>query len=229
MNDHESAAFLGAQVRQAGFQETDIVSMVRPITKFAKRVTSIQDLCATLIQGLEIATQGRMGPVLIDVPMNIQKETISIAVWSEFLKTCNERSSTKLLSNQLDISEYLEGAQRPLLLLGGGLVVGDKVKLVQDWCIKNNFPHVSSWTAMPHIDRSQSLYFGSIGVYGSRVANWAVQACDVLISLGSRLDNRQRTANSKSFAPFARKIVFDIDHGELKKFDASYECFQKNL
>ena len=229
VNDHESAAFLGAQVRQAGFQETDIVSMVRPITKFAKRVTSIQDLCATLIQGLEIATQGRMGPVLIDVPMNIQKETISIAVWSEYLKTYNERSSTKLLSNQLDISEYLEGAKRPLLLLGGGLVVGDKVKLVQDWCIKNNVPHVSSWTAMPHIDRSQNLYFGSIGVYGSRVANWAVQACDVLISLGSRLDNRQRTANSKSFAPFARKIIFDIDHEELKKFDASYECFQKNL
>jgi acetolactate synthase-1/2/3 large subunit len=229
VNDNESAAFLGARVRQGGFQETDIVSMVQPITKFAKRVGSIQDLCSTLIQGLSIATDGRMGPVLVDVPMNVQKEEISREEWLAYLGKPLMSPTTDLSRSHLNLTEFLENAERPLILMGGGLTAANKIELVQNWCLENGVPYVSSWTAMPYIDRSHELYLGSIGVYGSRIANWAVQACDVLISLGSRLDNRQRTANPRSFAPFARKIVYDIDGEELKKLDSTYECHQLDL
>jgi acetolactate synthase-1/2/3 large subunit len=77
---------------------------------------------------------------------------------------------------------------------------------------------VSSWGALTYLDRSRDLYFGSLGVYGARSANWLVQAADNLIVFGSRLDNRQRTGNPRGFAPFAKITVFDIDVEELKKY-----------
>jgi acetolactate synthase-1/2/3 large subunit len=110
-----------------------------------------------------------------------------------------------------------------LILLGGGLVSGGRISEIQKWCQENKIPFVTSWSAMSFVDRSDELYLGSIGVYGGRLANWAVQACDYLISLGSRLDNRQRTANPNGFAPFAKKIAFDIDEEELVKLGSDYE------
>ena len=77
---------------------------------------------------------------------------------------------------------------------------------------------MSSWGALTYLDRSRDLYFGSLGVYGARSANWIVQAADNLIVFGSRLDNRQRTGNPRGFAPFAKITVFDIDVEELKKY-----------
>jgi acetolactate synthase-1/2/3 large subunit len=229
VNDSESAAFLGAKVRQAGFQETDIVGMVTPITKFAKRVTSIEDLCRSLVEGFRIATTGRMGPVLIDIPMNIQKAKISQDEWFDFKKSLETNRMDKKPTGSFELSSRFEKSKRPILLLGGGLVSSGTISVVQRWCEKNSVPFVSTWSAMPHLDRSSDLYYGSIGVYGSRAANWAVQACDLFISLGSRLDNRQRTAHPKGFAPFSKKIVFDIDKEELKKFDSSYECIEYDL
>jgi acetolactate synthase-1/2/3 large subunit len=227
VNDSESAAYLGAKVRQAGFQETDIVSMVKPITKFARRVSSIGDLCGALVEGYRTAISGRMGPVLIDIPMNIQKAEIAAADWYRYRDSLSESGVSKEVPPLLELSTHFANARRPLVHIGGGLVLSNKTHFVQRWCEENSIPFVSSWSAMPHIDRSSSLYLGSIGVYGSRVANWTVQACDLFISLGSRLDNRQRTASPKGFAPFATKIVVDIDEEELKKFAPEYKrvCF----
>jgi len=229
VNDSESAAFLGAKVRQAGFQETDIVGMVTSITKFARRVNSIEDLCASLVEGLQIARSGRMGPVLIDVPMNIQKAEISRSNWDKYLNALKEDIGSPEPSIEVDFAAMFEESQRPLVLLGGGLVLSNTISSVQSWCQQNSIPYVASWSALPFVDRSSRLYLGSIGVYGSRVANWAVQACDLLVSFGSRLDNRQRTANPKGFAPFARKVVLDIDAEELKKLGSSYESVRFDL
>jgi acetolactate synthase-1/2/3 large subunit len=230
VNQAESADFLGAKVRQAGFQETDIVGMVASITKYAKRVDSIQDLCSSLIKGLTLARSGRMGPVLIDVPMNIQKAEISSSEWSRQLELLDQNLRThKKTVDNLDLKEVITDAVRPLVLLGGGLALCGKVSTVQAWCEQYSIPYVASWGALPLVDRSKSLYQGAIGVYGSRVANWSVQACDVLVSFGSRLDNRQRTANPRGFAPYARKIILDIDEEELRKFDSNYETYCVDL
>lgn len=229
VNQSESAEFLGVAVRQAGFQETDIVGMVRSITKYAKRVHSIEELCVSLMEGLKVAKSGRMGPVLIDIPMDIQKAEISISDWEKYREgsLCEDSGITQY--DGVDLIEVFETAHRPLVLLGGGLALSGQVLTVQQWCEENSIPYVASWSALPYVDRSKTLYFGAIGVYGSRIANWAIQACDYLVSLGSRLDNRQRTANPKSFAPFAKKIVLDIDKEELKKFDASYKTHWVDL
>jgi acetolactate synthase-1/2/3 large subunit len=217
VNQSESRESLGAEVRQAGFQETDIVAMVNPITKWAHKVESIDDLVESLNLALIKATTGRMGPVLLDIPMNIQKEFVS------------EDQKLKALQNKIKISGtitksdpalkyFFSDSDRPLVIIGAGLCLSSGARETQNWCESFGIPYVATWGAISYLDRSKIGYLGTIGVYGSRLANWCVQAADKIVVLGSRLDNRQRTGNPNGFAPYAKILVYDIDIEELKKY-----------
>lgn len=233
VNTNESSEFLGVKVRQAGFQETDIASMVRGITKFSKKVVSTSDLLTTLKEAYISAVTGRKGPVLVDIPMDVQKGAIDANEREEFFIEMQEFLSSTTVINRAnrDLQNFFLKAKRPLVLIGGGAVLGGSHKAIEGWCIKNSLPFVSSWAAMPSLNREINLYLGSIGVYGSRLANWTLQAADYILVLGSRLDNRQRTANANGFAPFAKKLVIDIDREELRKYrgDSSYETVELDL
>jgi acetolactate synthase-1/2/3 large subunit len=215
VNQSESREALRANVRQAGFQETDIASIVKPITKFAKKIESVEELISALPEALRIALEGRMGPVLLDIPMNIQKAEIS-SVQRELAlsKPSFDAESFKFV----DLAELMRKASRPVVLIGAGAALSGTAQEIQDWCEKYAIPYVSSWGAMTYLDRSANYYFGSVGVYGARKANWLVQASDELLVLGSRLDNRQRTGNPNGFAPYARISVLDVDVEELAKY-----------
>jgi acetolactate synthase-1/2/3 large subunit len=215
VNQSESREALDSNVRQAGFQETDIVSMVKSITKYAKKIESIEDLVETLPQMIAIATTGRMGPVLIDIPMNIQKAPVTAQQKKHAL---HELSNEQEDSSEINFKSIIESSKRPVVLIGAGAALSGVASLIQEWCEESRIPYVSSWGALSYIDRSGALYFGSLGVYGSRRANWLVQSADKILVLGSRLDNRQRTGNPNSFAPFAEIHVFDVDEEELKKY-----------
>jgi len=216
VNENESRETLRANVRQAGFQETDIVSIVKPITKWAKKIKSIEELAHSLPESLEVAIKGRRGPVLIDIPMNIQKAKVSQKLKKIALRDISIVKSTPRYSKTL--SRFFDKSSRPLILIGAGAGLAGTAKFIQNWCEKNSIPYVTSWGAVSYIDRSKVFYQGSIGVYGSRHANWTVQSADKILVLGSRLDNRQRTGNPKSFAPFAEILVIDVDSEELKKY-----------
>jgi acetolactate synthase I/II/III large subunit len=228
VNQIESRESLGANVRQAGFQETDIVSMVEPITKFAKKVESIEDLIETLPKLIQIATSGRMGPVLIDVPMNIQKASVTPA---QKLLALELKKPIKNINDAVDLSAILETSMRPVVVIGAGAALSGTATKIQNWCELHEIPYVTSWGALTYIDRAKANYFGSLGVYGARRANWLIQAADQLIVFGSRLDNRQRTGNPKGFAPFAKITVFDIDEEELLKYKnyANYRTVKFDL
>jgi acetolactate synthase-1/2/3 large subunit len=219
VNESESKENLNANVRQAGFQETDIVSIVKPITKWSHKVQNFKDLIESLDKAFEISLTGRKGPVLIDVPMNVQKEVLDRdqAMKSLNKEFCEEKKNPETISEDV-INNFLKGSSRPLVLIGAGAGLSGTASIIQSWCENNNIPFVTSWGALTFVDRSSKLYLGSIGVYGNRLANWALQASDKIVVLGSRLDNRQRTANPKGFAPFANILVVDIDDQELKKF-----------
>ena len=217
VNQSESREYLGAKVRQAGFQETDIVGMVKPITKWAHKVKSIEDLVKSLDFGLVEATSGRMGPVLIDIPMNIQKQEVTENQKNLALQTTGKINVSPLTSDN-EINNFLSDSERPLVIIGAGLALSSGVEETQNWCESSGVPYVATWGAVTYLDRSKNGYQGTIGVYGSRLANWCVQAADKIVVLGSRLDNRQRTGNPNGFAPFAKIIVFDIDKEELKKY-----------
>jgi acetolactate synthase-1/2/3 large subunit len=212
VNETESKEALRANVRQAGFQETDIVEIVKPITKWAKKIKTIEDLAYSLPRAYEIAIEGRMGPVLIDIPMNIQKSEVSEKLKAVGLRNISVPKITPKHSKI--ISRFFDDSHRPLVLIGAGAGLSGSARLIQIWCEKNAIPYVTSWGAISYIDRSKNNYQGSIGVYGSRHANWTVQSADKILVLGSRLDNRQRTGNPKAFAPFADLLVIDIDSAE---------------
>lgn len=215
VNQSESRESLGANVRQAGFQETDIVSMVTPITKLAKKIESAEELVSYLPKALEIATSGRMGPVLLDIPMNIQKAHITSEQKTEALK---HQTSKARAEADVDFKDELKASKRPLVIIGAGSSLVGTSKEIEEWCNNHDLPYVSTWGSMPSLDRGSPNYFGSIGVYGSRAANWMVQAADQILVFGSRLDNRQRTGNPNGFAPFAKITVLDIDKEELNKY-----------
>lgn len=215
VNQSESRESLGANVRQAGFQETDIASIVSSITKFAKKVESIDELAELLPKVLNIATTGRRGPVLLDIPMNIQKAEVSSEQREKALRQATEES---IAYSEFNILEILDKAERPVVVIGAGAALSGSARDIQEWCEEFQVPYVTSWGALTYIDRSKGNYFGSLGVYGSRLANWVVQSADNLLVFGSRLDNRQRTGNPSGFAPYADITVFDIDVEELRKY-----------
>ena len=189
--------------------------MVAPITKYAKKIESVEELITTLPNLIQIATSGRMGPVLLDVPMNIQKAEITSEQRQKAL--AGIKPKTEELPG-IDLRQVIRESERNVVVIGAGAALSGVAPKIQDWCERNHIPYVSSWGALTYLDRSRDLYFGSLGVYGARSANWIVQAADNLIVFGSRLDNRQRTGNPRGFAPFAKITVFDIDVEELKKY-----------
>jgi acetolactate synthase I/II/III large subunit len=231
VNKAESAASLGVNVRQAGFQETDIVSMVSTITKFACRVDDIDQLPSALNKALMAATTGRMGPVLLDIAMNVQKEEFDVEARDRLFDEIHKNLKTSVSFKSLELREIFSKSNRPLVVIGGGASVSKVSGLIQDWCEREGVPFVSTWAAVSDMKENNEKYLGSLGVYGSRFANWAVQAADTIVFFGSRLDNRQRTANPKGFAPFAKKVVIDIDEEELAKFrlDSTYQTILFDL
>lgn len=236
VNDRESKNTLGVDVRQAGFQETDIVSMVKSITKFSTKVTTVSELAHALANSYAIALSGRMGPVLVDVPMNVQQ---AIATPEDFEIALRESGELNTPSTNISsitniastVSEFLNSASRPLVVFGGGLELSGTTKIAQNWCEKHAIPYVSSWAGISNIDRNLRGYQGTQGVYGLRHANWCVQSADKILVLGSRLDNRQRTGNPRAYAPFADVLVLDIDSEEIKKLEllSNYRGFKINL
>ena len=223
VNQRESAQTLGVSVRQAGFQETDIVSIAAPLTKWAIQVTSVAELAETLPHALSIAQSGRMGPVLIDIPMDVQQDVCTpedLETAFTLQETCDEAEPGCTSAEDLQdaMAGFVNEAERPLFILGAGLGLSGTARVVQEFCEASGIPYLSSWGGMPFLDRSREHYFGSLGVYGDRIGNLAVQSADRLVGLGTRLDNRQRTGNPSGFAPFARILVVDIDGEELGKF-----------
>lgn len=215
VNQRESSAFHGANVRQSGFQETKIVDMVRPITKYAVMVRNGEELRQELAKAYTVAMSGRMGPVLIDVPMDVQQIEIEGDLLLEpIAPTAAEPAETVAAS----IAATLAKAQRPIVLWGGGVGLAGVEKEVAEWLAREKVPFVSSWAGLTFFDHDHPEFLGQIGVYGNRGANFALQNADTVLVLGSRLDNRQRTGNPRNFAVGATVHVIDVDREELNKY-----------
>ena len=222
VNQQESSTYLGANVRQAGFQETRIVEMVKPITKYAVMVRSPEELRHELAKAYAIAISGRMGPVLIDVPMDVQQASMEGPIKLPELDRLSTESVT-VVSHAL--ATTLLEAKRPLVLVGAGVGLAGVQLQVSEWLTRSGLSWVSSWAALSFINHDHSGFCGQIGVYGNRGANFVLQNADAVIVLGSRLDNRQRSGNPVNFASGAVIHVVDVDFEELKKYaQDNYRC-----
>lgn len=221
------------KIRQQGFQELDSVSLVETITKYAIRITSPKEFISELDKALTIAVEGRPGPVLLDIPMDIQRQDIPEDYVDEVINRPSKFSfdNSKPIKSSIDETiEKLLRAKKPLILIGGGAV---KAKGFGSWykqIINSKVPVVSSLKGSEQTTKSDT-YFGMIGSYGKRIANYAVQECDFLLVLGSRLDVRQTGADVKRFAPKADILQIDLDGAQLNNRVpcVSFECDLKNL
>ena len=206
------------KVRQVGFQETDIVSIVKPITKFAYQIKSPNEIKYALEKAYFLANEGRPGPVLIDIPMNFQREKINLKKIKSFLPKKNRDNLNNKLTDQIyKIKELLNQSSRPVLILGGGIRMSNAINEKEKFIKKIDIPIVTTWSGLDTIDFKNKNYIGCVGVYGSRAANFAVQNSDLIINFGSRLDTRITGGKPETFARSAKIISIDIDKQELNK------------
>ena len=204
------------QVRQVGFQETDIVSIVNPITKFAYQLKRPNEIKYILEKAFYLSNQGRPGPVLIDIPMNFQRAKINLKKIKSFKKP-KKKSNNKILNDIQRIKKLLEKSKRPILILGGGIRMSKSINELEKFLKRINLPVVTTWSGLDNIDYKNKNYIGCIGVYGSRAANFAVQNSDLVLNFGSRLDTRITGGKPETFARAAKVISVDIDIHELNK------------
>jgi acetolactate synthase-1/2/3 large subunit len=203
--------------RQIGFQETDIVKMAEPITKGAYAIKTSMELPQTLEEAYKLAITGRPGPVLIDIPMNIQNEEID-AIDAIDLKASDSISITNPQIQQDFFKKYLKAlknSKRPLILVGRGIRASGSVDYFQEFIRKYKIPVVTSLLGFDALPYKHTERIGFIGTYGNRWANYGLGSCDLLLVLGSRLDLRQTGSDILSFKN--GKIIYhvDIDQSEL--------------
>lgn len=199
-------------VRQQGFQETDVVSIVTPVTKYAKLIDNAEDIRYELDKALCIALSGRKGPVLLDLPMDIQRTEIN----PDELEGYTPVPAQKTIPDFSGCKELLRHANRPMLLLGAGCAGKDTFDLLNHFIAETNIPVVTSLMGRGTYHETYKNYIGMIGSYGNRCANMGIANADLLIVLGSRLDTRQTGACIDTFLKNGHIIHVDVDENELE-------------
>ncbi len=204
-------------VRQRGFQETDIVNIVKPITKYAVLLENPEDARYELEKALHLAKSGRPGPVLIDIPYNVQRALINPENLRGYESENDDALDKKLAkSASKEILKELKRASRPLILAGGGARISGQSENVRKLVKLLGMPIVTTWGAIDFFEPDFPLYGGNIGRVGNHSANKLVQRSDFLLSLGCRFTTKE-IIDEKRFAKDAKIVSVDIDRGELEE------------
>jgi len=204
-------------VRQMGSQEVDIVSMVKGITKYAVIVLEPREIRYHLEKAWHCATSSRMGPVWLDIPLDVQAAMIDEDHLAPFIPEPEARLDAEVRESATRFVELLNSASRPLVLAGNGVkLTGARDSLVK-FAEDNQIPMLLTWKTIDFLDYDHPLNFGSPGIMGSRYANFIVQNCDLLLILGCRLEPSVTAFNSAGFGKHAKKMMVDIDKTEILK------------
>jgi acetolactate synthase-1/2/3 large subunit len=204
-------------LRQLGDQEVDIVALAQPICKYAAFVDRPEQIRFELEKALHLATHGRPGPVWLDIPIDVQSAMIDPDTLPGYLPPADWPAATAPIAAQCrEILARLAQAQRPVIMAGSGIRVGNAVEVFETVIRKLGIPVVTAW-AHDLIASDDPLFCGRPGTIGTRAGNFTVQNADFLLVLGSRLNIRQVSYNWASFARNAYKVQIDIDAMELAK------------
>lgn len=202
-------------LRQLGDQEVDIISVVRPLTKYARMVTDPYDIDAALEEAVYFAVSGRPGPVWLDIPLNVQAALINP---SQLKKFAVSAAGNKDISAALaQAAHLLQNAKRPLLVAGNGIHCAKAQKALRAFLDKTHIPVTTTFNGFDLVASEDPLFAGRIGTVGQRAGNFVLQNADVILFAGTRNNIRQVSYNWENFAKNAKKIVVDIDPAELQK------------
>jgi len=204
-------------LRQLGDQEINIVDIVKPVTKYATMVTDPLTIKEVLSTAIHQATHGRMGPVWIDIPLNVQGALIEEELLSDERSFPGKIAIPDQDLHLAKIIDLLKSAERPLIIAGNGIrnsaAIEDFLGLIGHMKI----PVVTSFLGFDILNTDHPYFIGRIGTIGTRPGNFAVQNSDLVICIGTRNNIRQISYNWALFARNAKKVVVDIDRAELKK------------
>tara|TARA_Y100001970_G_scaffold213901_1_gene261509 strand:- start:5886 stop:7745 length:1860 start_codon:yes stop_codon:yes gene_type:complete len=225
-------------IRQIGFQEADMCSIFKSITKYSKLILDPKKIKYELEYSLYLATSGRPGPVLLDIPIDIQKSIID----TDQLEGFDPSSILKIETDQKELESKFEKllidikkSQRPVMLIGGGVKIADATNELHEIGDLLKIPMYPTWNALDVVTSDYEYYCGRVGTYGGAGRNFGIQNSDLLISIGSRVSGRITGGNVKTFARKAKKYMVDIDEGTLKKefqqvpFDETVNCDAKKF
>jgi acetolactate synthase-1/2/3 large subunit len=206
-------------MRQLGVQEVDIVSIVKPITKYAVTVLDPNDIRYHLEKAVYLAFHGRPGPVWIDIPLDVQASPIDDpSALRGFDPELKELPADRSLENEVKhLLQRLNGAERPLLFAGNGIRLARAEKEFERLRILLGIPTVATWCAADLVSSNDPLYVGRPGSVAARGANFALQNSDFLLAIGVRLDFAITGYAPQNLARGAHKAVVDIDEAELQK------------
>mgnify|MGYP006144926733 CR=1 FL=1 len=210
VNTKEDLSNFQSKPRQCGFQEMPVAKMFEDVTKMSVHVSELGQLEGVLKELLTELKTPRYGPVLVDLPVNLQMTTIQDV-------NINLVTHSRRVTPQYDISGYIYKSKRPIVIFGHGVKLARAEKEAMEFIEKTGIPFMVSWGAFDICATDHPLRIGSLGVYGDRVANYAVQNADLVISVGSRLDSRQIGGNGSMFSVHSKKIMVDVDAEEINK------------
>ncbi len=211
-------------IRQMGFQEINIVSMVKSITKYAVTVTEPEKIRYHLEKAVSLAMSSRPGPVWVDIPLDVQAVMIDEEQLIGFEEELNEQINKDKLNEKVSKAiQLLNQSERPVMLVGNGVRLANGIKDFSNMIDLLQIPVLTTWKAIDFLAENHPLFAGRPGAVGQRGANFTQQNSDFILSIGARLDFGQTGYNHRNFARAAKKVIVDIDPNEIKKLDMPIE------
>jgi len=198
------------------FQEVDTVGITRPIVKHNYLVRDVKDLAVTLKKAFHVATTGRPGPVVIDIPKDVQNAKTDY-VYPDHVEIRSYNVVTKGHSGQIKKAvDMILSAERPMIYTGGGVILGNASEQLRAFVTMLGYPITSTLMGLGAFPASNQQFVGMLGMHGTYEANLAMHHCDVLIAVGARFDDRV-TGNIAKFCPEAKVVHIDIDPASISK------------
>lgn len=222
MMDSVPTVFVTGQVRTEligtdGFQEADIVGITLPIVKHSLLVTEADQIPQYVHEAFQIASTGRPGPVLIDVPQDLSREEIEYSAPTVPVELPGYRPNVEGNLKQIRIAaKAIANARRPVIYSGGGIVSADASPELREFSMSDRFPVTSTLKGLGGFPADHEQWLGMLGMHGTRAANYAMDEADLIVAIGARFDDRI-TGKLDEFAPGAKFIHIDIDPAEISK------------
>lgn len=206
------------------FQEVDVLGLSLACTKHSFLVQSLEELPRVMAEAFEVANSGRPGPVLVDIPKDIQVALGDLEPHFSTVESDNAFPHVEVEEARQMISQ----AKQPMLYVGGGVGMAQAVPALREFIAVTQMPATCTLKGLGAVDADYPYYLGMLGMHGTKAANLAVQACDLLIAVGARFDDRV-TGKLNTFAPNAKVIHMDIDPAEMSKLRQAHVALQGDL
>ncbi|MEP8941082.1 acetolactate synthase 2 catalytic subunit [Enterobacter mori] len=206
------------------FQEVDVLGLSLACTKHSFLVQSLEELPRVMAEAFEVASSGRPGPVLVDIPKDIQVAPGDLEPHFSTVESDDAFPHAEVE----EARQMLAQAKQPMLYIGGGVGMAQAVPALREFIATTQMPATCTLKGLGAVDANYPYYLGMLGMHGTKAANLAVQECDLLIAVGARFDDRV-TGKLNTFAPNAKVIHMDIDPAEMNKLRQAHVALQGDL